>query len=96
MVFCSDLSFPEGPVVLQDGSWLVVEMGAETGCVTHISPEGDSRRAIAKTGRPNGLAVDKSGFIWIAESMQCALLRMQMDGKVEVFNAGIDGLPLYH
>jgi gluconolactonase len=93
MIFCSGLSFPEGPVVLQDGSWLVVEMGAETGCVTHISPEGDSKRVIAKTGRPNGLAVDKSGFIWIAESMQCALLRMKMDGKVEVFATACQGKP---
>ena len=86
MIFCSELSFPEGPVV-------VVEMGVESGCITHIGPKGDSKRVIAKTGRPNGLAVDKSGFIWIAESMQCALLRMKMDGKVEVFATACQGKP---
>ena len=29
MIFASGLSFPEGPVVLPDGSWLVVEMEAQ-------------------------------------------------------------------
>jgi len=29
MIFSSGLSFPEGPLVLQDGSWLVVEMGTQ-------------------------------------------------------------------
>ena len=28
MIFSSGSSFPEGPVVLHDGSWLVVEMEA--------------------------------------------------------------------
>ena len=53
MVFSSGLSFPEGPVVLQDGRWLVVEMEAQPGSVTQISPDGGKRRVIARTGRPN-------------------------------------------
>ena len=93
MIFASGLSFPEGPVVRQDGSWLVVEMGAETDCVTHIGPQGRNKRVIAKTGRPNGLAVDKSGSIWVAEPMQCALLRMNMDGKVEIIATACEGKP---
>lgn len=93
MIFASGLSFPEGPVVLPDGSWLVVEMGAETGCITHIGSQGRDKRIIAKTGRPNGLAVDKSGAIWVAESMQGALLRMNMDGKVEVVATACEGKP---
>ncbi len=93
MIFCSGLSLPEGPVVLPDGSWLVVETGEEAGCVTQIASDGNSKRVIAKTGMPNGLAVDKSGFIWVAESLKCVLLRMSMDGKVEVVATDCDGEP---
>jgi len=51
-VFATGLSAPEGPVALQDGSWLVVEGGAERGCVTNISADGETKRVIKKTGRP--------------------------------------------
>ena len=93
MIFSSGLSFPEGPVVLRDGSWLVVEMEAQPGCVTQIGPNGRQKRVIAKTGRPNGLAVDKDGFIWVAESANSALLRMTLDGKVEVIATECKGKP---
>jgi gluconolactonase len=85
MIFVSGLNEPEGPVLLPGGDWLVVEMGSDSGCVTHISPDGRTKRVIAKTGRPNGLAVDKDGVIWVAESQMRALLRMKMDGAVDVF-----------
>jgi len=93
MIFCSGLSFPEGPVVLQDGSWLVVEMEAQPGCVSQISPDGSHKRVLAKMGRPNGLAVDKNGSVWVAESIEPALLRMSTDGKVEVFAVACDDKP---
>ena len=63
MLFAAGLSSPEGPVALPDGAWLVVEGGAERGCVTHISADGQIKRVIKKTGRPNGLAVDSAGNI---------------------------------
>ena len=84
MIFASGLRVPEGPVLLPDGSWLVVEMGSDRGCVTHLSPDGQTKHMIARTGRPNGLAVDKQGFIWVAESHTPSLLRLTMDGKAEV------------
>lgn len=93
MIFSSGLSFPEGPVVLPDGSWLVVEMEAGPGCVTQISPDGNNKRVIAKTGRPNGLAVDKDGFIWVAESVVPALMRMSMEGDAEVIADACEGKP---
>lgn len=93
MIFTSNLSVPEGPVLLPDGSWLVVEMGPDRGCVTHISPDGKTKHVIAKTGRPNGLAVDKEGIIWVAESQRPSLLRLTMDGEVEVFLTECDGEP---
>ena len=94
MVFCTGLSVPEGPVLLSDGSFLVVEMGPDRGGVTHVSADGKDKRMLAKTGRPNGLAVDRHGNIWVAESGDVpALLRMNMDGKVEVFVSECNGEP---
>jgi len=83
-VFATGVSAPEGPVALPDATWLIVEGGAERGCVTHISADGKTKRTIKKTGRPNGLAVDSHGVIWVAESKQPSLVRLTMDGKAEV------------
>jgi len=93
MIFAAGFSSPEGPVALPDGSWLIVEGGAERGCVTQISSDGQQKRVVAKTGRPNGLAVDKAGYIWVAESKTPSLLRLTLDGKVEVVMTGCDGEP---
>lgn len=84
MIFAGNLQNPEGPVALPDGTWLIVEGGAGRGCVTHLSADGKSRREVKKTGRPNGLAVDAHGTIWVAESKVPALLRLTLDGKCEV------------
>ena len=95
MLFTSDLRIPEGPVLLPDGSFLCVEMPPNRGGVTHISADGQTKRMIAETGRPNGLAVDKDRALWVAESMRPApcLIRMTMDGEVEVFLTECDGEP---
>ena len=44
MIFTNGLSAPEGPVALPDGTWLIVEGGADRGCVTHIGVDGSTRR----------------------------------------------------
>jgi sugar lactone lactonase YvrE len=80
MVFAENLGVPEGPVVLDDGSWLVVEMGPKRGCVTRLDQDGRIGRVIARTGRPNGLAVDRDGTIWVAQSQDPSF----MDGRAEV------------
>jgi len=90
--FAEDLASPEGPVSLPDGSWLAVEMAEHRGCVSHISPDS-SIRVIKKTGRPNGLAVDKDGYIWLAESSKPSLIRMDMDGNAEEIFTECDGEP---
>jgi len=84
-IFAADVSFPEAPVVLPDGSFLIVEMGEGRGCITWISADGASRRTVAKTGRPNGLAVDRRQRIWVAETLQRALVRASLDGDCERF-----------
>ena len=80
-IFANDLRIPEAPVLLPDGSWLFTEMGAERGCTTHINSDGKSRRIVAKTGRPSGLTLDRDGFIWVAETVMRALLKMSLDGR---------------
>jgi gluconolactonase len=93
MTFAGDLENPEGPVALPDGSWLVVEGGAERGCVTHLSADGGSRRTVRKTGRPNGLAVDANEVIWVAESKTPSLLRLTMGGDCEIVATECNGEP---
>jgi gluconolactonase len=91
ITFASDLKTPEGPVALPDGSFLVVEGGR--GCVTQISPNGQTKRIIAVTGEPNGLAVDRTGAIWVADIRPPALIRLTMDGKFERVLNGCQGEP---
>lgn len=93
MIAVEGLSVPEGPVLLDDGSWLVVEMGPDRGCVTQLRV-GAERRVVARTGRPNGLAVDSAGTIWAAESMPPALLRMELDGRYDVVADAVGGRPM--
>ena len=91
-VWASGLSVPEGPVWLADGSLLVVEMGAERGCITRIDSQGENREEIRKTGRPNGLAIDKANGIWVAESLVPSLLRITLEGEITAsyYGAGDD------
>jgi hypothetical protein len=51
VIITDDLMLPEGPVALEDGSWLVTELDVRRGTVVHITPDG-VREPIAKTGRP--------------------------------------------
>ena len=91
-IFCSDLGLPEAPVLLDDGSWLVTELDLERGCITHIAPDGASRRQVRRTGRPNGLAVDRDGAIWVAESLAPAgVISIGMDGEERCHFHEVDG-----
>ena len=93
MMFADNLGVPEGPVALPDGRWLVVEMAPERGCVTLLDEGGHIERVIARTGRPNGLAVGGDGAIWVAESQDPALIRLNMDGQTEIMLTECDGEP---
>lgn len=82
---------PEAPVPLGDGSFLLVEMHESRGWVCRVSQK--EKTIIAKTGRPNGLLLDKDGTIWVCESMNPpSLLRMTMDGKYEQYLREGDGV----
>ena len=72
-VIASDLDFPEGPVVLPDGSVLLVEIRAQQ--LTRVWP-GGRKQVVAKIpGGPNGAAIgpdgqcyvcNNGGFGWVA------------------------------
>jgi gluconolactonase len=93
-IFHPGLMNPEAPVGLADGSWLLVEMHESRGWVCRIAADGASKTVIARTGRPNGLALDRDGTLWVAESMNPpSLLHMSMDGSFEQFLSHCDGEP---
>lgn len=80
-IFAAKVGAPEGPVCLTDGSMYVTEMSGATLCVTRLDPSG-RRKVVKRTGgRPNGLAIDGEGQIWIAEAGQRALVCIDRDGK---------------
>ena len=63
------------------------------GWLWRAAPSGGASRTSAQMaeqardqedGRPNGLAVDANGVIWVAESKVPSLLRFTLDGKCEV------------
>jgi len=65
-VVAEGLAFPEGPVALEDGSVLVVEL--KGGRVTRVKPDG-SKQTIAETGGgPNGLAVGPDGALYLCNN----------------------------
>ncbi len=72
---------PEGPVSLPDGSMYVTEMSSATRCVTKLDQQG-RRTVVKKTGgRPNGLAIDGEGLLWIAEAGLRAVICIAPDGR---------------
>jgi len=83
MIFATGLHLPEGPLGLADGSWLVVELDTAFGSVTRVSADGRELSRIARTGRPNGLALEREGRIWLAESLDPCVMRITLEGRTE-------------
>jgi gluconolactonase len=80
-IFARNVGAPEGPISLTDGSMYVTEMSHGTLAVTKLSASGN-RTVIKKTGgRPNGLALDGEGLIWIAEAGHRALVCIDSKGR---------------
>src|SRR5437899_13105416 len=67
----SGLRFPEGPVAMDDGSVLVVEIAR--GTLTRVRPNG-AKEVIAETGGgPNGAAIGPDGKVYICNNGGCRL-----------------------
>lgn len=60
------LRFPEGPVAMPDGSFLVVEIERRT--VTRIDANGSTEVVARPGGGPNGLAIGPGGTIYVANN----------------------------
>jgi len=81
MIWVDDLGNPEGPVLLPDDSWALVEMHADRGWLLHLSVDGTQREVMVQTGRPNGLCRDANGTFWVAESINPpSLLKVEWNG----------------
>jgi len=62
----SGLQFPEGPVAMDDGSVLVVEV--TRGTLTRVRPNG-TKEVVAETGGgPNGAAIGPDGMVYICNN----------------------------
>jgi gluconolactonase len=62
----SGLEFPEGPIWLQDGSILLVEI--KRGTLTRVGPDGRVS-VVAKTGGgPNGAAIGPDGKVYVCNN----------------------------
>ena len=62
----SGLRFPEGPIALDDGSFLLVEIAA--GQLTRIAPDGTKSVAAANGGGPNGAAIGPDGRCYVCNN----------------------------
>jgi gluconolactonase len=65
-ILATGLRFPEGPVVLADGSVLVVEI--ERGTLTRISPDGGKSVLAYLGGGPNGAAIGPDGACYVCNN----------------------------
>jgi len=79
--FATGIEAPEGPIALPDGSMYVTEMSANTSRVTRLDPSGQPTQVRKTGGRPNGLALDGDGMIWVAEALLRAVICVDPAGR---------------
>ena len=63
------LRFPEGPVALDDGSVLLVEIAR--GTLSRVVPDGTVSVVAECGGGPNGAALGPDGMVWITNNGDC-------------------------
>jgi gluconolactonase len=62
----SGLQFPEGPVAMDDGSVLLVEIAR--GTLSRVTPDGRVQVVAALGGGPNGAAIGPDGAVYVCNS----------------------------
>ena len=60
------LAFPEGPVALNDGSVLLVQVAS--GALSRISPQGEVTLVAQLGGGPNGAAIGPDGALYVCNN----------------------------
>ena len=98
-VVFSGLEFPEGPVWL-DGVLYCVEIGG--GRIARCTPDGQVERIAAPGGGPNGATLGPDGALYVTQNggmsrknrVTPGILRVALDGKVEMVTSEVGGLAL--
>lgn len=83
----SGLRFPEGPIALDDGSVLVVEIAG--GALTRVLPDGNTELVADCGGGPNGAAIGPAGAAYVCNNG--AYFHYQETDGVVVPHAGAAG-----
>jgi gluconolactonase len=65
-VVTNGLRFPEGPIALQDGDVLVVEI--RRGTLTRVAPDGRTTVVADCGGGPNGAAIGPDGAVYVCNN----------------------------
>jgi gluconolactonase len=65
-IIAEGLAFPEGPIAMDDGSCIVVEIQA--GRLTRIRPDGSKQTIATPGGGPNGAAIGPDGAIYVCNN----------------------------
>jgi gluconolactonase len=91
IVLAEGLQFPEGPAFDPTGAVWCTEI--QGGCLTRVR-DGKLER-IPTGGSPNSLAFDHQGRLWICDSGQNSIRRLELaTGKWETILEGLHGEPL--
>src|ERR1700733_4139608 len=65
-VLAEGLNFPEGPIVMPDGTLLVVEI--KSGHLTAVAASGKLTRIVQLGGGPNGAAIGPDGHCYVCNN----------------------------
>lgn len=65
-IVAEGLAFPEGPVWMEDGSIILVEIAK--GCITRIWGDGKTEVIATPGGGPNGAAIGPDGALWVCNN----------------------------
>ncbi|GAA4232733.1 gluconolactonase [Streptosporangium album] len=100
-VLAEGLEFPEGPIVLDDGSVLVTEIAG--GRLTRVRQDGAKEVVASPGGGPNGAAIGPDGWVYLCNNggrwpdvyQGGRVERVNLTtGKTEVLYTQCDGHPL--
>ncbi len=75
-IVAEGLQFPEGPVIMQDGSIILVEIAR--GTITRVWGDGKTEVIATPGGGPNGAAIGPDGALWVCNNG--GFIYNQMDG----------------